>query len=141
MSSVWNPAQTELRTKLLEELSYVTGEAVGGRVSAECTLRVLAALDELGWEKGAPLELPDVIPVRPPTGLQCGMCIQDKVNFEAIGKDPLPVNPATTIIGGNAVCNVAGRHQVVAQQTAALLHPGELPPGYRRGGGPGRRAG
>lgn len=62
--------------------------------------------------------------------LWCAMCLQDKVDREAARLDPLPVHPAVTIVGGNAICNVKGRHQIVASQSAAvLLQPGrQMPP-------------
>lgn len=47
----WIAAEQELRDKLLEELSYVTGEPTGGVISAECALKVLTILEELGWRK------------------------------------------------------------------------------------------
>lgn len=54
----WTRAQIELRNKLLEELAYVTGEPPGGRISAECTVKVLSALEELGWIKRLDPERP-----------------------------------------------------------------------------------
>jgi hypothetical protein len=61
----------ELRDRLLDELAYVTGEVPGGQVSAECTLKVLNVLTELGWTKILP---PD--PNRPylPGVNQCPNC-------------------------------------------------------------------
>lgn len=66
----------------------------------------------------------------------CALCLQEAANRKSAGLEPDTVHPAVTTINGNAICNVDGRHKIVAAVAALLHQPGELPPGspFRRAG-------
>lgn len=52
----WTPEQVKLREELIEEVSFVLGEAPGSKKGIEIVLKVLETLEKLGWKRVYTLE-------------------------------------------------------------------------------------
>lgn len=146
-----DPALINLVAKILND---EFGEEVNGRPHLilskreEVARQILDGLQMMGVPSRLPaFDLPEAPgysapavsegPVAPALRLSyCAMCLQEAANRRGAGLEPLTVHPAVTVIAGNAVCNVDGRHKIVAA-TAHILHQaGHLPPDnpFRRTG-------
>lgn len=158
MKLMEDPALVTLVANLVEQAVSETGpdstfEGMAPvRESSEFARMILDGLEILGVPQRGPVwELPGGVrpaerlsapalpdgPVVPALRLSyCAMCLQEAANRRGVGLEPLTVHPAVTVIAGNAVCNVDGRHKIVAAEAAVLHQPGHLPPDnpFRRAG-------
>lgn len=133
---------TEMREALVAISTQLGNAITGSQASEQPHATLVASLDQIRGFVGA---MAEAITDEPPTMfgeakqvdsvLWCALCIQDARNREAVGEIPLPIHPAATLINGNALCDVEGRHRIItptqfaAQQASGLLLPGQMPPG------------
>lgn len=122
---------TEMREGLVA-ISTTLGNAVTGAASSTDPYATLVgSIDQTrAFINQMAAKVTDELHVGEITGLpamNCFLCINQARTSEALGQEPPPILPASTVTQGMAICDAEGRHRILIPPGAAsgLVLPGQ----------------